>query len=161
MPQTNSSPIHPTVQASSATGFNVPGLIGLGPGFTSFVWAIVNDTTSDMAVNRIFQQNSTVPRYLTILLGRELDPDNTNHLGGELTIGEIIPGYENVQNQPKNSVAAAVHGDQHWSVHLDEDGIIGPDGKAISLTTNVSATADKKVLTTIFDTGFTYSQVPG
>jgi hypothetical protein len=125
------------------------------------VFWILNETAADMAVTRIFQQNSTIPRYLTIRLGRESNPDNITGLGGELTIGEIISGYENIQNQPKNPVPIALNGDQHWSVHLDEDGIIGPDGNSIPLTTTINSTTDKRVLTSIFDTGFTYSQVPG
>ena len=79
------------------------------------------------------------------------DPDN--NYPGDLTIMEILPGYEDIQNQPQIPVQTAVYHDQLWSILLDEDGIIGSDGKAITVETHVNATQNKKQLTGHFDTG--------
>lgn len=51
-------------------------------------------------------------------------------------------------------------GDQHFQVLLDEDGLIGPDGKPISLNTDVSTAANKKQATVVIDTGFSLPQLP-
>lgn len=126
-------------------------LVGLGPWFTSNVYTTLNTTAAVPPVDRIFAQNKTTPNFLSVLLGRSDDPDNP--FPGDLTVGEYLPGYEDVQNQPKLPVDWAKHGNQHWSVLLDPNGVIGPDGQAISYKTRVSSTKNKNQLTTMFDTG--------
>lgn len=108
-------------------------------------------------MNRIFLQNTSTPNYITVLLGRSDDPDNS--YPGDFTIGEVLSDYKNILDEPKLDIVHAEFGDQHWSVLL-EDGIIGPDGKALQTETLVSETGDKKRLTFIFDTGYTFPQVP-
>lgn len=66
---------------------------------------------------------------------------------------EILPGYEEILNQSKIVVQTAQYGNQDWAVLLDEDGIIGADGKPIAVQSTVNQTQDKKQLTAIFDTG--------
>jgi len=135
------------------------GLIGLGPWFVSSIFEKLNSTTDGLPpVDNIFRQNMTTPNYLTVLLGRSDDP--VNNFPGDITVGEILTGYEDVQDQPKLPVDFAKYGDQHWSVLLDADGIIGPDGNPISTTTHVSSTKNKQQLTAMFDTGYTLPQVP-
>lgn len=102
-------------------------------------------------VDEIFVQNKATPNYITILLGRSDDPDNK--FPGDLTIAELLPGYEDVINQPKLTVQDAKFGNQHWSILIDEDGIIGSDGEAISVETIVSSTRNDAQLTAMFDTG--------
>jgi hypothetical protein len=51
-------------------------------------------------------------------------------------------------------------GSQHWQSLIDTNGILGPDGQPISLTTVVAKTADAYKLTAVFDTGFSLPQVP-
>ena len=49
---------------------------------------------------------------------------------------------------------------QHWQTLLDADGIIGPNGKVVDVTTGVSSTSNDKQLTVVFDTGYSLPQVP-
>lgn len=129
--------------------------MGLGPYQTSAVAGALTTDKHDIKglppVDSIFQQNKSAPNYLTVLLGRADDP--SDKFPGDLTIGELLPGYDDVQQQPKLQVEDAKFGNQHWSVLLDADGIMGPDGKSIPAKTNVSSTKNKKQLTAVFDTG--------
>ncbi|TFY75627.1 hypothetical protein EWM64_g8383, partial [Hericium alpestre] len=138
------------------------GLIGLGPNTGSHVRdAMGSQTGGDAVAFRIFEQDKSTPNFVSILLGREHDPDDP--FPGQITIGETVPGYDNVMNQPKFNVtllSSKDEGNQHWQVLLDEDGIIGPDGNPIQATTHVSSSKNKKQLTAIFDSGFTLPQVP-
>lgn len=102
-------------------------------------------------VDEIFTQSKLTPNYITILLGRSDDPDN--RFPGDLTIAELLPGYEDIIKEPKLSVQDAKFGNQHWSILIDQDGIIGPGGEAIPVETNVSSTRNKAQLTAMFDTG--------
>ncbi|TFY65812.1 hypothetical protein EVG20_g5276 [Dentipellis fragilis] len=137
------------------------GLIGLGPNSGSHVRETLNSAAGDSVIDSIFRQDKSAPNYLTILLSRASDP--TDKFPGQITIGEIVPGYENINNQPKVPVtrlSSRNAGDQHWQVLLDESGIIGPDGQPLNVQTQVSSTSNKKQLTAIFDSGFTLPQVP-
>lgn len=61
---------------------------------------------------------------------------------------------------PKIPVAeVSVHekGDQHWQILLDKDGITGPDGKPINITSIVDGGPR---LNAVLDTGFSLTQVP-
>ena len=49
---------------------------------------------------------------------------------------------------------------QHWQTLLDANGIIGPNGKSVDVTTGVSSTSNDKQLTVVFDTGYSLPQVP-
>ncbi|KIP08626.1 hypothetical protein PHLGIDRAFT_34907 [Phlebiopsis gigantea 11061_1 CR5-6] len=146
------------VSSSNSVG---SGLIGLGPNYGSQVHDALNNSTGDAVLDRIFQQNTSTPNYLTILLGRDDDP--SDKFPGDLTIGEILPGYEAITSQTKLNVSqVSINdiGDQHWQTLLDASGVIGPDGKAIDIETGVSSTSDKKQLTAVFDSGFSLPQVP-
>ena len=137
------------------------GLIGLGPNFGSQVHAALGDSSGDAVLDRIFKQNTSTPNYLTILLGRDDDP--SNRFPGDLTVGEILPGYETISSQPQlnvSQVSITDQGDQHWQTLLDPNGIIGPDGKVIEIDTVVKTTSNKKQLTAVFDSGFSLPQVP-
>lgn len=90
-----------------------------------------------------------------------IDPVDT--FPGDLTIGEILPGFENITSQPKLTVTDVPIwevGDQHFQVLLDADGIIGPTGQPVKVKTAVDETKNKKQVTAIVDTGFSLSQVP-
>ena len=103
----------------------------------------------------------STPNFITILLGRDDDP--SDKFPGDLTVGEVVPGYEAVSSQPKlpvSQVAVNDQSDQHWQTLLDADGVIGPDGKSIDIKTQVQATSNKKQLTAVFDSGFSLPQVP-
>jgi hypothetical protein len=122
------------IPPSSSDAANT-GLIGLGPHVGSSVYYALNKNSSgDPPLDRIFRQNTSTPNYLTVLLGRSDDPDEK--FPGDLTVGELVPGYENITNQPKLAIADVVASDagsQHWATLLDENGIVGPNGTIISL----------------------------
>jgi len=119
----------------------------------------LNSDAGNTVLNRIFLQNTSTPNYLTILLDRSDDP--SNKFPGEITIGEIVQGYDNVTSQPKlpvTQVSLSDQGDQHWQIFLDaQNGIVGPDGNAINATSVVNGS---KNLTAVLDSGFSLPQVP-
>lgn len=100
----------------------------------------------------------STPNYLTALLGRSDDP--TDLYPGDITVGELVPGFENVTTFPKLPVAQVPvrdENDQHWQILIDKNGIIGPDGKVINVTSVVDGGPR---LNAVLDTGFSLPQVP-
>jgi hypothetical protein len=140
----------------------VPGTLGLGPNSGSRIHASLNNQPQgDTVLDRIFQQNFSTPNMLTVLLGRSYDP--MEKYPGDITVGEILQGLENITNQPRVPVTALPASDaanQHWQVLLDEDGIIGPNGQPIQVQSRVKGTQNRNLLTAMFDTGFSFPQVP-
>ncbi|KAF8073930.1 aspartic peptidase domain-containing protein [Lyophyllum atratum] len=137
------------------------GIIGLGPNDGSNIYQEMKTVAGAALVDRIFLQNRTTPNYLTFLLGRSDDP--TDFYSGSLTIGEVVDGFEDVLMQPKlavSSVADDQAHDQHFQLLLDENGLIGPDGKTIPVYTEIDSTANPKQATVVIDTGFSLPQVP-
>ncbi|KAH9016601.1 hypothetical protein EDB85DRAFT_1898042, partial [Lactarius pseudohatsudake] len=107
--------------------------------------------------------NLTTPNYLTVLLNRPNDIAETYI--GAMTIGEVLPQYSNISNQPKVPVLALqsnLSQDQHWLITLDSNGIIGPNGKAVNVKSNAidAPTHNASQLVAGIDTGFTLPQVP-
>ena len=139
------------------------GLIGFAPNTTSVIYtALQNTSTGDTPLNNIFRQNQTTPNFVTFLLDRQ---DALKTYPGAMTISEVLPQYSNISNQPKVPVSllsSSNSDDQDWSVILDKNGVIGPDGKAIPLTSNATnaPTHDPTQMVAIFDTGFALPQVP-
>lgn len=134
------------------------GLLGLGPNSGSEVRSVLNNPDGDAPLDRIFRQNTSTPNYLTIYLGRSDDP--TDPFPGDLTIGHPVPGFENVTRMPKLPVFEVKDGiGQHWQTLLDVDGIIGPDGQPVQVTSHVK-NGGKNRLNAIFDSGFSLPQVP-
>lgn len=139
----------------SADQLPAAGIIGLGP----FIGSVITNTLTNGSsivqglppLDNIFSQNTTTPNFLTVLLGRVSDPDD--NYPGDLTIMDILPGYEDILSQPQLPVTVAQNGNQHWSTLLDQDGFIGPDGQPISVKTDVKETKNNKQLTIMFDTG--------
>jgi hypothetical protein len=77
-------------------------------------------------------------------------------------VSDILPDRQGILDQPKlhvKAVPSSRSGSQHWQVHLDPNGIIGPKGQPIRLSTKVSGET-KSSVTVIFDTGFSFNQVP-
>ena len=141
------------------------GLVGLSPKSGSVVVAALNTSGSagDPPIDRIFSQDTSIPNFVTILLNRPNDTRET--YTGEFTIGEILPEFQSISNQPKVPVVVLQGNwsiDQHFEVLLDSDGIIGPDGKAITTTSNASLAPshDPSQLLFFFDSGFSLPQVP-
>lgn len=137
------------------------GLIGLGPHTGSQIQEVLGNGSGDPPLDRIFQLDKSTPNYITVLLGRADDPKDP--IQGNLTIGEVLPGYSNLTSQPQLNVTVLPNTEavgQHWQTLLDADGIIGPNGKVVDVTTGVASTSNDKQLTVVFDTGYTLAQVP-
>ena len=141
------------------------------------MFSALGSSAGAAVVDRIFRQNTSTPNFLSVLLGRYDDPTDT--FPGDITVGDILDGYDKITSQPKLDVTQGdfqhawmtdspdffavsmfQSGSQHWQSLIDEDGILGPDGKPIALTTVVAKTSNGKKLTAVFDTGFSLSQVP-
>jgi hypothetical protein len=137
-------------------------MLGLGPNSGSSIHASLNNQAQgDTVLDRIFRQNVSTPNFLTVLLGRSNDPGEK--YPGDITVGEVLQGLENITSQPQVPVTVLQALDapgQHWQVLLDEDGIIGPNGQPIQFQSGVQSTPNRKQLTAIFDTGFSFPQVP-
>ena len=134
------------------------GLIGLGPNSGSEIHNVLNNPNGDTPLDRIFRQNTSTPNYLTIYLGRSDDPSDP--FPGDITIGHPVQGFENVTHMPKLPVVNVNDGlGQHWQALLDADGIIGPDGQPVQVTSHVK-NGGKSQLNVIFDSGFSLPQVP-
>src|ERR1700730_4828531 len=111
------------------------GLIGLGPSLGSEVLKAVANSSGDPPLDRIFRQNTSIPNYMTVALNRP--HDTTEDFTGQMTISEILPDFQNISSQTKVPVTileSRIASDQHFSILLDSDGIIGPDGNAIKTT---------------------------
>jgi hypothetical protein len=153
-------PVETTPSAGSPDG---TGLVGLGPRFGSQVLGALNTSAGDPPIDRIFSQNTSIPNFISVLLSR---PNDTREpYTGEMTISEVLPEFQNISSQPKVPVSvlqSKIEVDQHFSVLLDANGIIGPDGNAIKTTTNASAAPNHnpQQLQIVFDTGFTLPQLP-
>ncbi|KAG5638675.1 hypothetical protein H0H81_011055 [Sphagnurus paluster] len=138
------------------------GLLGLGPNKGSVIRKKLSGNTGDTTLTHIFQQNNgTDDSYITILLDRKGDP--SKNFTGQLTIGEVAPGFENITSMPKldvDKVNRLLSSDQHWQAITDKNvGIIGPDGNPINVKSIVPNAPDGTFVA-VFDSGFTFSQVP-
>ncbi|KAJ7078651.1 aspartic peptidase domain-containing protein [Mycena epipterygia] len=138
------------------------GLIGLGPSVGSIIFeAFSAEDEGNTVLDNIFTQNTSTANYITILMGRLNDP--TDVFPGDLTVGELLPNYTAVANQPKlpvTDVSISNQANQHFQILLDANGLIGPDGSAISISSEVSSTSNKKQATVVIDSGFSLPQVP-
>jgi len=78
-----------------------------------------------------------------------------------MTINEVISGLENITSQtqiPAEILETDSSTNQHWTIQLDENGLIGPDGKVIKKSSIVPHNHGK--LYGVIDSGFTLPQVP-
>lgn len=88
--------------------------------------------------------------------------DPTTNFNGTITIGSVLPEYDQITTEPKIPVTLLSESDsrdQHFQVQLDENGIIGPDGKAIHLDSSVAGGEDNRA-TAVLDCGFSLPQIP-
>ncbi|KAJ7601197.1 aspartic peptidase domain-containing protein [Mycena floridula] len=136
------------------------GLMGLGPNEGSSIFDKVDSSAGDSPLMRIFEGNSLSSNYITFLLDRK---GVTSNFTGQLTVSEIVPGFEAINNMPKMDVETVhklLDQDQHWQALTDKDiGIIGPDGQVIPTDSIVPKAPDGQ-LVVVFDSGFTFNQVP-
>ncbi|KAJ7451632.1 aspartic peptidase A1 [Mycena latifolia] len=145
---------------SSDTAFD--GLVGLGPNEGSVIYDKLDSSAAgETMLNRIFSLNKTTSNYITFMLDRKNDPGET--LTGQFTIGETVNGFENITSQTKLNVETVhklLEDQQHWQALTDKDKtLIGPDGNLINIDSIVPKAPDGQ-LVAVFDSGFTFSQVP-
>lgn len=146
--------------STNITSQGYQGLIGLGPNTGSVVRDKIGSSSADSPLFRIFEASKPSQNYITILLDRKGDPDDD--FAGQLTIGELVPGFTNVTSQPKltiKDVPTLTDADQHWAVFTDVHGVIGPDGEAIAIKSIVPRAPSGK-LVAVIDSGFSLPQVP-
>ncbi|KAJ6584097.1 aspartic peptidase domain-containing protein [Mycena vulgaris] len=138
------------------------GLIGLGPSSGSNIFAAFDsEDEGNTVLDSLFIQNTSTPNFITFLLGRLNDP--TDVFPGDITVGELLPNYTDVTNQPKlpvTDVSISNRANQHFQILLDANGFIGPDGSSIPISSQVSSTSNRKQATVVIDTGFSLPQVP-
>lgn len=84
------------------------GLIGLGPNQGSNVFDTLRTDAGAAVVDRIFRQNTSTPNFISVLLGRYDDPTDT--FPGDITVGDILQGYENITSQTKLDVTQGAFG---------------------------------------------------
>lgn len=138
------------------------GLLGLGPNSGSVIRKkIKKDSRGDTMLAHIFENHSLTDNYISFLLDRKGVPDPP--FKGQITISELVPGFENITSMPKNDVDEVnrlLKADQHWQIFTDKDnGIIGPDGQPLKVDSIVPGCPDGQ-LVAVIDSGFTFSQVP-
>ncbi|EJT97813.1 acid protease [Dacryopinax primogenitus] len=154
------------------------GVMGLGPSINSvlFVTAqshqgnITGDVDGDIPagpndghafVERIFQENTSTPNFVSFALGREAIPGvNSSAASTTFTIGEIMPGMESVSLMPQLpviSVPTALQGNQHFDVVLDG---ISVNGALIPFPPSVVSAAPQGKLVAVVDTGNTFTSLP-
>ncbi|KAG6866190.1 hypothetical protein C0991_007740 [Blastosporella zonata] len=137
------------------------GLFGLGPNKGSVIYQKLSGDTGDTTLVNLFQQNTSAEAYITLLLDRKNGPAQS--FTGQLTIAEPVPGFENITSMPVldvDTVNKLLGSDQHWQAITDKDvGIIGPDGNPI-LVNSIVPSAPDGTYVAVFDSGFTFSQVP-
>jgi hypothetical protein len=133
--------------------------MGLGFDVESVVRSKVGAVAGDTPLSRIFQQNKTTQNFVSLQLNRANDPSDP--ITGQITISELVSGYENVTSQPKLYLKDAFMdaSNQHWAIVTDANGVIGPDGNPIVVESIVPHISGGK-LVAVLDSGFTYSQVP-
>ncbi|KAF7314598.1 Aspartic peptidase A1 [Mycena kentingensis (nom. inval.)] len=69
---------------------------------------------------------------------------------------------KNITSQAKLDVTTVfklLDDQQHWQTLTDKDSVVGPDGTVINIDSAVSKAPDRQ-LVAVFDSGFTFSQVP-
>lgn len=150
----DSSSFSPTLQSN---GFQ--GLMGIGFDAESIVRSKVGNSGGDTPLSRIFQQNKTTQNFVSLQLDRQNDPTDT--ITGQITVSELISGYESIASQPMLYIKDAFmdSSNQHWAVITDNNGVTGPDGSSISVESIVPHVSGGQMVA-ILDSGFTFSQVP-
>ncbi|KZT52462.1 acid protease [Calocera cornea HHB12733] len=165
---------HVSVNAGASSGDGKDnGLLGLGVSSGSVLHQMfqqmnTNDTTGMLAGNlgdalldRIFQQNTSTPNYMSFTLARDTDTADTNSVAiGNFTLSELIPGLENITSMPKLPVLTAPESEsslQHWTITLDA---IMANGAPLTLPTSVVTGTPAGKMVAVLDSGFTFPQVP-
>lgn len=71
--------------------------------------------------------------------------DPKDRIPGDLTIGELLDEYEDVDSMPKIPITSG----EHLQILLDEYGVVGPDGRPIPLGLPPTQKQAKVILTSL------------
>ncbi|EJT97814.1 acid protease [Dacryopinax primogenitus] len=145
------------------------GLIGLGPSVGSRLWMTAQSLISsgslspanagDSVLDRIFQENTSAPNFISFTLGREDDATSSATPTSVFTVGDLIPGYENISSMPKLDVInapTAVQAAQHFTILVDGFSV---GGQAVNFPQSVVPGTPSGKLVAVLDSGFTFPQV--
>ena len=66
------------------------------------MFSAVGTSAGAAVVDRIFRQNTSTPNFISVLLGRYDDPTDT--FPGDITVGDVLDGYDNITSQTKLEV---------------------------------------------------------
>ncbi|KAF6755779.1 aspartic peptidase domain-containing protein [Ephemerocybe angulata] len=124
------------------------GLFGLGPNSGSVIRKGLDKNNADTMLQNVFNGAKLKDNYITLLLDRK--NDLSEPFKGEMTISEVVPGFENITAMPRLDVE---------TVTRLLNGVIGPDGLPIAFDSIVPRAPDGQ-LVAVIDSGFTFSQVP-
>ncbi|KDQ61393.1 hypothetical protein JAAARDRAFT_171578 [Jaapia argillacea MUCL 33604] len=114
----------------------------------------VNNTLGLTPLSNIFQQNGSIPNFISIQLGRADDLAST--LEGEFTISEYIPRFSNISNAPKLPRFPPTSNFERWTVLVDG---VTVHGKSYPLNSTVAGTP-KGSSVAVLDTGYTLPPLP-
>lgn len=130
------------------------GVLGSGPGGRWGITRSLGHFGDDSMMTRIFEQlkTSSSHSYITLLSGKDKRSEES---GGQMTISEVVPGYESILDQTPLSV---IYPDQ-WATWTDVNGIIGPDGSSVNIQSSVSD-AESGRLVAVVDRSSALTHVP-
>jgi saccharopepsin len=151
------------VAPNSSTGLDgVAGLVGLGVATGSAIFHDYPHNNTAPLMESIFRLNETSRNYITIACGRA-GISGTNLIPPELTIMEVIPGWEAILKRPQVPIQTVTLG-QHINVKIDQNGIRGANGKTIPFVSNLTILTTGSNVggepVTALDTGASLSLVP-
>lgn len=126
------------------------GVLGLGLRVGSAIFNALNSSQGNTALDNIFKQGSSDATTMSLLLTRTTN--SSNGVPGQLSVGEVISGRDDVSKMPRLTVDRN-SGDQNWMVLLDDGGMVGASGNPFNGTKGTQLKA-------VFNSVYTLSQVP-
>lgn len=133
-------------------GFNTDD--GASPILSAVVDAYHNSTQGQSPLGNIFYQDKSLPNFISIMLGRSGDLDETSD--GMFTISEYVHGFENIGNTVPKLEQYNTGSQARWTVLLDG---VSVNGKNIPLSSSLKGVPKRKYVT-LLDTGATQARLP-
>lgn len=113
-----------------------------------------NITMGQSPLANIFSQNTSLPNFITVSLGRSGDLEDVSD--GAFTISEVIDGYENILETTKLERIQVPGAFTSWAVVLDSMTV---NGEQVPLKSVVQGVDSGKAVA-VLDTGTTGAGVP-
>ena len=145
-----------SVANNPALGFGAEGLIGLGFTSLSNIDYLMNRTGSSAGRSFLFNAfsiNPQEPNFISFALSRSSDGQDA--VGGAMTIGEYVKGYERIEQTPAIPTWPT-ESPTRWNVLLEA---VHVGAKPVTVTSKVdNAPANRAVV--LLDTGTSYTYAP-